>query len=199
MLRTLIWTLALASLTSACASTRAVPAAPRPFPVPGASHAPPQPHVTPELPPDVPALPEFGPSIPPSERPDRSEVQVFDSYALVGTALGLRGIPYRNGGNDPQGFDCSGFTRYVFARYGITLPRDVRSQYQIGRPIEPEEISPGDLVFFATINPGASHVAIAIGGDGFVHAPSTWGTVRVEFLSGTYWSQRFLGARRLTN
>ena len=200
MLRTLIWTLALASITSACASTRAVPAAPRPFPVPGASHAPPpQPHVAPEPPPDVPAIPEFAPSIPPSERPDRSEVQVFDSYALVGTALGLRGIPYRNGGNDPQGFDCSGFTRYVYARYGITLPRDVRSQYQIGRPIDPEEISPGDLVFFATTDPGASHVAIAIGGDGFVHAPSTWGTVRVEFLSGTYWSRRFLGARRLTN
>jgi len=163
MLRTLIWTLALASITSACASTRAVPAAPRPFPVPGASHAPPpQPHVAPEPPPDVPAIPEFAPSIPPSERPDRSEVQVFDSYALVGTALGLRGIPYRNGGNDPQGFDCSGFTRYVYARYGITLPRDVRSQYQIGRPIDPEEISPGDLVFFATTDPGASHVAIAI-------------------------------------
>jgi hypothetical protein len=200
MLRTLFWTLALAALTGACASTGAVPSAPRPFPVPGATHAPPpQPHVAPEPPADAPALPEIGAPIPPSDRPDRSDVQVFDSYALVGTALGLRGIPYRNGGTDPEGFDCSGFTQYVFARFGIRLPRDVRSQYLIGKPIEAEEISPGDLVFFATTNPGASHVAIAIGGDGFVHAPSTWGTVRVEFLSGTYWSRRFLGARRLTN
>jgi cell wall-associated NlpC family hydrolase len=130
MLRTLIWTLALASLTSACASTRTVPAAPRPFPVPGASHTPPpQPRVAPEPPTDVPALPEFGAPIAPSDRPDRPEVQMFDSYSLVGTALELRGIPYRNGGTDPQGFDCSGFTQYVFAKYGITLPRDVRSQY----------------------------------------------------------------------
>jgi NlpC/P60 family protein len=198
MLRTLIWTLALAALTSACASTRAVPAAPRPFPVPGAAHTPPaQPHVAPE-PPDAPALPDLGSAIPPSARPDRLEVQIFDSYALVGTALSLRGIPYRNGGTDPQGFDCSGFTQYVFAQYGIPLPRDVRSQYRIGTPIEPEQISPGDLVFFATTDPGVSHVAIAIGGDGFVHAPSTWGVVRVEFLSGAYWSRRYLGARRMT-
>jgi NlpC/P60 family protein len=197
-MRTLIWTLALAALTGGCASTRAVP---RPFPVPGATHptpAPAQPEAPPE-PPIAPALPELGAPVPPSARPGRLEVQVFDSYALVGTALGLRGIPYRNGGTDPQGFDCSGFTQYVFSQYGVALPRDVRSQYRAGKAIEPDEISPGDLVFFATTDPGVSHVAIAIGGDGFVHAPSTWGVVRVEFLSGTYWSRRYLGARRMTN
>jgi cell wall-associated NlpC family hydrolase len=196
----IVWTLALAALTSACASTRTRPAAPRPFPVPGAASAPApaRPRLEP-LPPDPAALPDVGAAIPPSALPpSRSEVQVFDSYALVGTALSLRGIPYRNGGTDPEGFDCSGFTQYVFAKYGIAIPRDVRSQYRFGKPIEPEEISPGDLVFFATTDPGASHVAIAIGGNGFVHAPSTWGAVRVEFLSGTYWSRRFLGARRMT-
>ena len=195
-MRTLIWTLALAALTNACASTGTVPAAPRPFPVPGA----PPPAAQPAPPPDpplAPGLPEVGPPVAPSARPDGSEVQVFDSYALVGTALALRGIPYRNGGTDVQGFDCSGFTQYVFSRYGIALPRDVRSQYSLGRPLEPQEISPGDLVFFATDSPGVSHVAIAIGGDGFVHAPSTWGVVRVEHLSGSYWSRRYVGARRM--
>ncbi|MBI3490617.1 MAG: C40 family peptidase [Acidobacteria bacterium] len=54
-----------------------------------------------------------------------------------------------------------------------------------------------DLVFFSTTEPGASHVGMAIGGDQFVHAPSTSGVVRVEHLSASYWSQRFLGARRL--
>src|SRR5262245_45185493 len=170
-MRTLIWTLALAALTSACASTRTVPAAPRPFPIPGASAPPPA--SAPPDPPLAPALPELGPPVTPGERPDRFEVQVFDSYALVGTALGLRGIPYRNGGSDVNGFDCSGFTQYVFARYGVALPRDVRSQFQVGRPLDAQEISPGDLVFFATTNPDVSHVAIAIGGDGFVHAPTT--------------------------
>src|SRR5262245_41861908 len=145
----LIWTVALAALTTACASSRAVPAVPRPFPVPAPSHAPAQPR-TPAEPGDEPALPDLGSTVAPSDRPDRNEVQIFDSYALVGTALRLRGIPYRNGGGDPEGFDCSGFTQYVFAQYGLTIPRDVRSQFRIGKPIEPDEIAPGDLVFFAT-------------------------------------------------
>lgn len=195
----LIWTVALAALTTACASSRATPAVPRPFPVPAPSHAPAQPAQprTPTEPADDSALPDLGSTVAPSDRPDRNEVQIFDSYALVGTALGLRGTPYRNGGGNPQGFDCSGFTQYVFAQYGLSIPRDVRSQYLVGKPIEADEIAPGDLVFFATTDGGASHVAIAIGGNGFVHAPSTWGVVRVEYLTGTYWSRRYLGARRL--
>ena len=118
-------------------------------------------------------------------------------YALVGTALSLRGTPYRNGGSDPNGFDCSGFTQYVFARYGIALPRDVREQYRQGQDIEARDLSPGDLVFFATTDPGVSHVAIVIGSDQFVHAPSSTGVVRVERLRSSYWSQRFIGARRV--
>jgi cell wall-associated NlpC family hydrolase len=121
----------------------------------------------------------------------------FDTYALVGTALALRGTPYRNGGSDPNGFDCSGFTQYVFAQYGVALPREVREQYQHGNPVEPSDLAPGDLVFFATTDPGASHVAIVIGGDQFVHAPSSSGAVRVERLRASYWSQRYLGARRM--
>ncbi len=118
--------------------------------------------------------------------------------ALVGTALGFRGVPYRNGGADPSGFDCSGFTQYVYARHGTFLPRAVRDQFQLGRDVDPEGLAPGDLLFFATIAPGASHVAIAVGGDAFVHAPSTAGVVRVERLSTSYWSDRFVGARRIT-
>jgi cell wall-associated NlpC family hydrolase len=122
----------------------------------------------------------------------------IDGYALTGTALALRGAPYRNGGGDPSGFDCSGFTRYVFAQYGIALPRDVRAQYRMGKSIKPEELAAGDIVFFTTTDPGPSHVAIAIGGDEFVHAPSSAGVVRVEHLSSSYWSPRFLGAKRVT-
>jgi cell wall-associated NlpC family hydrolase len=121
----------------------------------------------------------------------------FDGYALVGTALSLRGAPYRNGGADPAGFDCSGFTQYVFAQYGVALPRAVREQYRVGKPVKPNDLAPGDLVFFSTTEPGASHVAIAVGGDEFVHAPSSAGVVRVEHLSSSYWSPRYLGARRV--
>ena len=120
-----------------------------------------------------------------------------DYYAVVGTALSLRGIPYRDGGASPGGFDCSGFTQYVFAQHGIRLPRGVREQFRIGRSIGSKDLAAGDLIFFTTTDPGASHVGIAVGGDEFVHAPSSAGVVRVERLSSSYWSARFVGARRV--
>jgi cell wall-associated NlpC family hydrolase len=120
-----------------------------------------------------------------------------EAYALVGTALGFRGTPYRDGGADPSGFDCSGFTQYVFARYGVALPREVSDQYQVGTPVEVVDLRPGDLVFFTTVARGPSHVAIAVGGGEFVHAPSSRGVVRVERLTSSYWSPRYLGARRV--
>jgi cell wall-associated NlpC family hydrolase len=121
----------------------------------------------------------------------------LDGYALAGTALSLRGTPYRNGGSDPSGFDCSGFTQYVFAQFGVSLPREVREQYRVGKSVKPDDLVAGDIIFFATTDPGPSHVGIAIGGDEFVHAPSTTGVVRVEHLGSSYWSPRILGARRV--
>ncbi len=117
--------------------------------------------------------------------------------ALVASALDLRGAPYRDGGTDPAGFDCSGFTQYVFAEHGIALPRAVREQFQAGQEVDPRSIEPGDLLFFSTTAPGPTHVGIAIDSDQFVHAPSSNGVVRVEHLSARYWSTRFIGARRI--
>src|SRR5262249_29304002 len=116
---------------------------------------------------------------------------------LIDTALSLRGVPYRNGGTDSSGFDCSGFTLYVFGRHGIALPRDTREQFQVGEKIKQEDIQTGDLVFFHTVASGVSHVGIAVNDDEFVHAPSTAGVVRVEHLSSAYWSKRFIAARRI--
>ena len=116
---------------------------------------------------------------------------------LVETALSYRGVPYRNGGSDPTGFDCSGFVQWVFAQQGVALPREVRDQYQLGTSIAPDDVRPGDLVFFETVSPGASHVGIAVGGDQFVHAPSSRGVVRVESYAVNYWKQRYVGARRM--
>ena len=116
---------------------------------------------------------------------------------IVGTALTLRGAPYRNGGSDPGGFDCSGFTQYVFARNGIALPRSVEEQFDEGKKVKPRDLSSGDLVFFKTTSRGPSHVGIVIGDDQFIHAPSSKGVVRVERLSADYWSKRFIAARRV--
>jgi cell wall-associated NlpC family hydrolase len=181
--RSAIGALALALLSSACASTGAVP---KPFPMPPAASPVGRPSSAAN--PDAAAAPE------PAGGPSGGA----DTYALVGTALDLRGIRYRDGGSDPNGFDCSGFTQYVFARHGIGLPREVRDQFKAGKAVRPADVAPGDLLFFATNGGGPSHVAIAVGGDEFVHAPSTTGVVRVERLSARYWATRFLGARRIT-
>ena len=117
--------------------------------------------------------------------------------AVTATALEYLGVPYRWGGSTPRGFDCSGFTWYVFGRHGMELPRVAADQFRVGRRIDRNAVRPGDLLFFETISEGPSHVALALDADRFVHAPSRRGKVRVERLSSTYWAGRFLGARRV--
>ncbi len=121
----------------------------------------------------------------------------IQSHAVVSTALSLRGAPYRNGGTGPAGFDCSGFVAYVFAQHRLQVPRTVPEQYRLGRRVDVRRLQPGDLVFFSTVARGASHVGIAVSSAEFVHAPSSAGVVRVEALRSSYWSSRFIGARRL--
>ncbi len=117
--------------------------------------------------------------------------------SIAVTALGLRGVRYRNGGADPSGFDCSGFVKYVFEQHGLALPRSVAEQFQLGADVAPGTIQPGDLVFFSTVAPGASHVGIAVGSAEFVHAPSSNGVVRSERIDAGYWAARLVGARRV--
>ena len=120
-----------------------------------------------------------------------------NGYAIAGTALSLRGSPYRSGGADPAGFDCSGFVWYVFGLHGIKVPRSVSEQFRNGLEVAPDALQAGDLVFFSTEAPGATHVGMVIGGDEFVHAPSARGNVRVERFSSQYWATRYVGARRM--
>ena len=175
---------ALALSVSACAARGGGPPVPRPFP--GAA-------LPPGAVPEVPADPDTAP--PSSADADSDSLALVPD--VVATALGYRGVPYRNGGSDPSGFDCSGFVQYVFYQVGTVLPREVRDQFRVGEEIDRDEIEPGDLVFFETVSRGASHVGLAIGGGEFVHAPSSRGVVRIERLTSSYWAQRYVGARRL--
>jgi peptidoglycan DL-endopeptidase CwlO len=118
-------------------------------------------------------------------------------HAIVATALGLVGAPYRDGGRSPAGFDCSGFVAYVFARHALDLPRTVAEQYSAGRPVALDRLEAGDLLFFTTVAPGPTHVGIATADGWFVHAPSSRGQVRVERLASPYWSGRLIAARRV--
>jgi cell wall-associated NlpC family hydrolase len=136
---------------------------------------------------------------PGDRRVARGPIGAADRPALLETALGQVGTPYRLGGDSPgAGFDCSGFVTWVFAQHGLSLPRTVLDLFGVGQTLgENEPLSGADLVFFETKGPGVSHVGIALGDGRFVHAPSSRGAVRVEALDSEYWSRRYIGARRL--
>lgn len=116
---------------------------------------------------------------------------------LVQTALACRGIRYSRGGTSRGGFDCSGFTRYVFAKYGVSLPHSSAAQARMGTPVSRDELRPGDLVFFQTNRRGISHVGIYIGNNRFVHAATHGRGVTVDSLSSAYYASRYRGARRV--
>jgi len=114
-------------------------------------------------------------------------------------AMSLVGVPYRWGGNTPEaGFDCSGLVRYVVDRAAsVNLPRTTAEMSSRGESIEPDGVAPGDLIFFNTTGRPHSHVGIYVGKLRFVNAPSTGGTVRLDYLTNPYWAKRFDGIRRV--
>jgi cell wall-associated NlpC family hydrolase len=117
--------------------------------------------------------------------------------AVVRDALRLTGEPYRTGGDSPAtGFDCSGLVWYVYALQGVRLPRMAAEMAAVLPPVPIADREPGDLLFFDT-GGRYSHVAIYIGNDRFVHAPSErTGHVVVSSLARPYWSRRLSGVRR---
>lgn len=117
---------------------------------------------------------------------------------VVRTALAYRGARYRRGGTGARGFDCSGFTRYIYAKSaGIRLPHCSAAQASCGRPVARSGMRPGDLVFFHTRRRGISHVGLYIGGNRFIHASTPKRGVLVSSLNERYYAARFRGARRV--
>lgn len=115
-------------------------------------------------------------------------------------ALQFVGVRYRKGGTtEESGFDCSGFTRHVFASLGLALPRRADEQAHAAGlvAVKRDELRPGDLVFFNTLKRTFSHVGIYIGDNRFVHAPRPGGEVRTEDMGYAYWKARYTGARRV--
>ena len=113
--------------------------------------------------------------------------------SIVRFARRFLGVPYSYGGTSPtSGFDCSGFTRFVYAHFGIALPHYSGAQFDLGRRVPRAGLRPGDLLFFDDLG----HVGMYIGHGLFIHAPHTGARVSIMPLAGWY-ASRFDGARRL--
>jgi cell wall-associated NlpC family hydrolase len=126
-----------------------------------------------------------------------------DAARVVGAALAAAGTPYRWGGNEANGFDCSGLIQYAYGQAGIAVPRRSVEQAGVGRPVErnPRALLPGDILAFSAVPGGeVTHVGLYLGDDRFVHSAADG--VRISRLSasdpdGRWWVERWVGARRV--
>ena len=116
--------------------------------------------------------------------------------AVLEYAAQFLGTPYVYGGSTPSGFDCSGFTSYVFKNTVGSIPRVAQSQFDATTRVSREELLPGDLVFFGSSASSISHVGIYVGDGKFIHSPHTGDVVKYDSLSG-YYSNRFQGGGRV--
>lgn len=117
---------------------------------------------------------------------------------IVEMAMQYMGVRYRSGGSSPNGFDCSGFTMYLYGQLGYSLPHTATGQYKnCGTYVAKEDLQPGDLVFFSDSSHAIGHVGIYIGGGEIIHARSSIGCVTTNSLSMSYYVNRYVGAKRI--
>lgn len=116
--------------------------------------------------------------------------------AIVSTAKRYLGVKYVWGGTTPSGFDCSGFTQYVFAQHGISLPRVSRDQFNVGTSVSFSNLQPGDLVFFSLDQDKViDHEGIYVGNGQFINASTSKGVT--IYSLGQYWKSHYVGAKRV--
>jgi cell wall-associated NlpC family hydrolase len=135
-------------------------------------------------------------------RMPRSPAPTAAASRVLGTADRYVGVPYRWGGSTPNGFDCSGFTKYVFAKNGVAIPRTSREQARAGDGVSLDfgEMRPGDILLFAEPGEAVSHVAIYVGSGRIIHASSAMGEVNYLDLGsdrGAWYVQNLVAVRRL--
>lgn len=124
----------------------------------------------------------------------RKQVYYADRGRILKIAESCVGASYRNGGQSPNGFDCSGLVLYVYKENGILLPRKASEQFYSGKEISLNNAQAGDLVFFQISNLRISHVGIYAGDNKFIHAPGEGKEVSYASIKNSYWKRRFIGA-----
>ena len=126
---------------------------------------------------------------------EKEGIRGVSGKEIITTAAKYKGVPYKFGGTTPKAFDCSGYVQYVFAQHKANLPRLADAQCLEGIFVLKKDLKEGDLVFFTTYEPGASHVGIYAGKDQFWNASSHG--VMLSSLKEKYWSDHYYGARRV--
>lgn len=136
-------------------------------------------------------------TVPTQSTDSNSATNSAKGNAIIATAKTYMGVPYVFGGESPSsGLDCSSFTQLVMKENGITLPRTAAEQYNTGTAVDKANLKIGDLVFFTTYKPGASHVGFYMGNQQFIHASSAAKKVTISSLDESYYTEHYIGARR---
>lgn len=124
------------------------------------------------------------------------DMLVKERAKVCSLAKDFLGTPYRWGGTTPRAFDCSGFTRYVYAKIGVHLPRTAREQYKVGKKVPNGKWAGGDLVFFDMNKGYVSHVGMYLGASCFIHASNPRTGVKIDNLGERSYRRHYVGARR---